>query len=108
LRPSRSRSSWFAIGCVTLAVAELAAVDGTLQAQAIAGANYFFAVCRGPYSAEQSRRTRGGILKAYRWQYIVSGVGEPRFQAIFGSLINEAQRGRTAEALTPIMADTSN
>ena len=90
------------------AVADLiglvAAVDGIVQAQAASDADYFFKVCRGPYSEEQSTRVRDGILHAYRWQYIVSGVEEPRFQGVLGSLISKAQGRRIGEALAPIMA----
>jgi len=85
-------------------IALVAAVDGMLQAQADADAGYFLGICRGPYSEEQSRRVREGLLHAYRWQYIVSGVEEPRFQGILGSLISKAQGRRIAEALSPIMA----
>jgi hypothetical protein len=91
---------------VTDLIELVAAVDGILQAQAQADADYFFAVCRGPYSTEQVRRVREVILKAYRWQYIVSGVEEPRFQTILGSLIDEAHAKGIAAALAPIMADT--
>ena len=31
------------------------------------------------------------MLAAYRWQYIVSGVQEPRFQKILGGMVSEAQ-----------------
>jgi hypothetical protein len=86
----------------------VAAVDGVLQAQAAADADYFFTVCRGPYSPEQSQRVRDGLLYAYRWQYIVSGVEEPRFQAILGSLVTEAQGQRIGEALAPILANASH
>jgi len=89
---------------VTELIELVAAVDGMLQAQAAADADYFFKVCRGPYSPEQSRRVRDGVLYAYRWQYIVSGVEEPRFQGILGSLISKAQGRRINEALAPIMA----
>jgi len=85
-------------------IALVAAVDGMLQAQADADAGYFLGICRGPYSEEQSRRVREGLLHAYRWQYIVSGVEEPRFQGILGSLISKAQGRRITEALSPIMA----
>jgi hypothetical protein len=81
----------------------VAAVDGMLQAQAAADSEYFLGICRGPYSAEQARRVREGVLHAYRWQYIVSGVEEPRFQGILGSLISKAQGRRITEALAPIM-----
>ena len=89
---------------VTDLIELVAAVDGMLQAQAAADADYFFKVCRGPYSQEQSQRVREGVLHAYRWQYIISGVEEPRFQGILGSLISKAQGRRIGEALAPIMA----
>ncbi|HTQ73872.1 MAG TPA: hypothetical protein VMI74_06260 [Burkholderiales bacterium] len=89
---------------VTDLIGLVAAVDGMLQAQAEADAGYFLAICRGPYSEDQVKRVRDGILHAYRWQYIVSGVEEPRFQGILGSLISKAQGRRIGEALTPIMA----
>ena len=89
---------------VTDLIALVAAVDGMLQAQAAADAEYFLGACRGPYSEEQSQRVREGLLHAYRWQYIVSGVEEPRFQGILGSLISKAQGRRITEALAPIMA----
>jgi hypothetical protein len=89
---------------VTDLIELVAAVDGMLQVQAAADADYFFKVCRGPYSAEQSKRVREGLLYAYRWQYIISGVEEPRFQKILGGLISEAQFARIGAALAPIMA----
>ena len=88
---------------VTDLIELVAAVDGMLQVQAAADAGYFLNVCRGPYSQEQSQRVREGVLHAYRWQYIVSGVEEPRFQGILGSLISKAQGRRIGEALAPIM-----
>jgi len=93
---------------VTDLIGLVAAVDGMLQAQAEADAGYFLAICRGPYSEDQVKRVREGILHAYRWQYIVSGVEEPRFQGILGSLISKAQGRRIGEALTPIMAGSSH
>jgi hypothetical protein len=89
---------------VTDLIELVAAVDGMLQAQATADADYFFKVCRGPYSKEQSRQVREGVLHAYRWQYIISGVEEPRFQKILGGMISKEQFGRIGEALAPIMA----
>ena len=43
------------------------------------------------------------MLKAYRWQYIVSGVSDPRFQKVLSGLITEAQMQRIQQALTPLM-----
>jgi hypothetical protein len=93
---------------VTDLIELVAAVDGILQAQAVADADYFFSVCRGPYSAEQSRRVREGMLQAYRWQYIVSGVQEPRFQSILNSLIGPENGARIGAALAPIMAGVAS
>jgi hypothetical protein len=42
------------------------------------------------------------VLKAYRWQFIVSGVMEPRFQKILQALISEAQMARIQGALAPL------
>ncbi|MGF6963113.1 hypothetical protein OKW43_000118 [Paraburkholderia sp. WC7.3g] len=43
------------------------------------------------------------MLDAYRWQYIVSGVKEPRFQRDLFGKINEAQKDRVLSALAPLM-----
>ena len=43
------------------------------------------------------------MLAAYRWQYIVSGVQDKRFQLILGGMITEAQMQRISTALAPIM-----
>ncbi len=42
------------------------------------------------------------MLKAYRWQYIVSGVMEPRFQKVLFPLLDEAQGARIQHALAPL------
>ena len=46
---------------------------------------------------------RVGALAAYRFQYIVSGVREPRFAKILGGLITREQGERIAKALAPVM-----
>ena len=43
------------------------------------------------------------MLKAYRWQYIVSGVQHPHFQRVLSSLTTSAQMARIGNALGPIM-----
>ena len=78
-------------------------VDGVLQIQASADAAYFLAVCGRALSETEAQRVRSGILAAYRWQYIVSGVREPRFAQILGSLITEDQAKRINTSLAPIM-----
>jgi hypothetical protein len=84
-------------------IALVGAVDGLLQAQAKDDVDYFLKVGRGPYSAAQQQKIREGVLYAYRWQYIVSGVEEPRFQKVLGGLITGAQMQRIGAALAPIL-----
>ena len=85
-------------------IALVGAVDGMLQAQAKDDADYFLKVARGPYSAAQAQSIRDGVLYAYRLQYIVSGVQEPRFQKILGGMITETQMKRIGAALAPLLA----
>lgn len=42
--------------------------------------------------------------KVYRWQYIVLGVQDERFQKILGGMITAAQMQRVGTALAPIMS----
>jgi len=79
------------------------AVDGILQVQSAADCDYFVKISTNHFSDEQIQSLREGVLKAYRWQYIVSGVQEPRFNKVLGSLINERQGERINRALAPIM-----
>jgi hypothetical protein len=88
-------------------IALAGAVDGMLQAQAKADAEYFSAVA-GMRPTEEVERTREAFLAAYRWQYIVSGVREPRFGGILASLTTPAQRERIGQALAPIIASVGS
>jgi hypothetical protein len=81
----------------------VAAVDGILQVQSAADSDYFMKICGRSFSKGEEQRIRDGVLKAYRWQYIISGVQEPRFQTVLGSMINEQQGQRINEALAPIV-----
>jgi hypothetical protein len=44
------------------------------------------------------------LLRAYRWQYIVTGVQEPRFAEVMKALVTPAQMERIGAALAPIFA----
>lgn len=79
------------------------AVDGLLQQQAGADVNYFLAIRAGRFDERQVERIRTGVLGAYRWQYIVSGMQLPRFQEILASMITPAQTIRIETALAPIL-----
>jgi len=82
----------------------VAAVDGMVQVQSAADADYFVARASTPYRAEQEAAIRDVLLKAYRYQYIVSGVQEPRFIEVLQALVTPAQMERIGGALAPIVA----
>jgi hypothetical protein len=84
-------------------IALVGAVDGLLQLQAGADADYFLAACGRSFTERQQVQLRAGVLKAYRWQYIVSGVEDPRFTDILGSMITPQQSARIGAALAPIV-----
>jgi hypothetical protein len=80
------------------------AVDGICQMQAQADAEYFVRVAGRSFNAEQDDAIHTTMLGAYRWQYIVSGVQDPRFLEIMGSMIDAAQGARINAALAPIVS----
>jgi hypothetical protein len=81
----------------------IGAVDGILQAQSKSDAEYFFKISDRSFSEEEVARMKDCLLKAYRWQYIFSGVEHPRFKALFSSMITEAQGQRVGKALASLM-----
>jgi len=80
----------------------VADIDGILQAQSSADADYFLKLCVRSFSDDMKGRVSKGILDAYRWQYIFSGTGHPRFKAALSRLITDSQAGRIEEALARI------
>ena len=78
------------------------AVDGILQAQAKADTSYFCANAGEGFSDEQRARIDAGMLRAYRWQYIVSGAMEPRFRKTLFACLDKAQAQRIEDALAPL------
>ena len=85
-------------------IALVAAVDGLLQLQADADAECILKVSRRRFTPQETERLRAGVLKAYRWQYIVSGVEDPRFMGILSSMITPEQAARIGKALAPMLA----
>jgi hypothetical protein len=79
------------------------AVDGILQAQALSDTDYFLLNAGGVFTSEQAQQIHETVLKAYRFQYIVSGVQEPRFLELLGSMITAEQGARINAALAPIV-----
>ena len=78
------------------------AVDGILQVQSAADADYFLRICGRTFGRDEAEKIRATFLAAYRWQYIVSGV-QGRFSEVLGRLITPAQFERIGAALAPIM-----
>jgi len=69
----------------------------------VADTHYFLAVAGRVFDGDQVTRLQATVLKAYRWQYIVSGVQDPRFIGILREMITEAQMQRIGAALAPII-----
>ena len=84
-------------------IALVAAVDGILQMQAKADTDYFVRVAGRTFDRAQVEAVGAAFLYAYRWQYIVSGVQDERFQKDLGALITPAQFERIGAALAPIV-----
>ncbi|CAG2153784.1 hypothetical protein [Cupriavidus numazuensis] len=82
----------------------VAAVDGILQTQASADADYFAMICGRSLSMTEKDSVRIGLLAAYRWQYIISGVQEPRFSQVLSNMITGSQLSRIETAMAPIMS----
>jgi hypothetical protein len=81
----------------------VAAVDGILQSQSQSDADYFLRICGRPFGRDDAQRIRAGMLDAYRWQYIVSGV-QGRFGEVLGRFITPAQHEHIGKALAPILS----
>ncbi|MDI1284164.1 MAG: hypothetical protein PSV46_07195 [Reyranella sp.] len=75
------------------------AVDSILQVQAKADAAYFGMNCGRVLQQAEVEQVGRHFLKAYRWQYIFSGAGHPRFQGIVRGLIGADQMMRIEAAL---------
>jgi hypothetical protein len=84
-------------------IALVGAVDGILQMQSGADVAYFAMANARKLSEGELAQLQAATLAAYRYQYIVSGVADPRFQEALGSLITTAQFERIGAALAPIV-----
>lgn len=87
-------------------IALVGAVDGIVCAQAAADVAYFLKAKGATLSEQNSKRLRDQVLRAYRWQYILSGVEDKRFQKVLRSMITEEQMRRIEAALAPLIATT--
>jgi hypothetical protein len=60
-------------------------------------------ICGRTFGREDAQRICDGVLDAYRWQYIVSGV-QGRFSDVLGRFITPEQNERIGTALAPILS----
>jgi hypothetical protein len=84
-------------------IALVGAVDGILQAQSVADADYFIRHASSAYSEVERARIASVVLGAYRWQYIVSGVRHPHFRRLLSGMTTSAHMQRIQAALAPII-----
>jgi hypothetical protein len=84
-------------------IALVAAVDGILQQQAAADTQYFVAALGRPLSTAEIEAVGTLFLKAYRYQYIGSGVQMTRFPEVLFGLVSPAARERIQTALAPLL-----
>ena len=83
-------------------IALVGAVDGLLQAQSKADVGYFCDVAETRFTSAQVKELEAGVLRAYRWQYILSGAQHPRFLKLLMGMITPAQAERVTKALAPL------
>ena len=84
-------------------IALVGAVDGILQGQAAADTAYFLAIAGRGFGEDEQAAIRALVLRAYRWQYIVSGVQHRHFGRLLTGMTTEAQMNRIQAALAPIV-----
>jgi hypothetical protein len=89
---------------VTDLIELVGAVDGILQSQASVDAAYFLRLCARNLSEAEQSALRQLVLRAYRWQYIISGVQHPHFGRLLAEMTTPAQLQRIQSALVPIFS----
>lgn len=71
--------------------------------QVAADVNYFLSMCGRQISGDEAPRLHRGVMRAYRWQHIASGIEDPRFKAALGSKIDAKQMQHIQAALEPLL-----
>jgi len=85
-------------------IALIRTLDGILRSQAAADAGYFMRLCERTFTSGQQQDIRDTLLRAYRWQYITSGLQHPHFEKLLSSMISDAQMRRVCAALGPVLS----
>jgi hypothetical protein len=78
------------------------AVDGILQLQAASDTRFFLEASGQSFYEENQVLIGEVMLEAYRYQYILSGTGLPKFQAILSELVIKQQLERICDALSTL------
>jgi len=84
-------------------LALVGAVDGILQQQAAADATYFVDNLERELSALELASVQATFLRAYRYQYIGSGIQQTRFAEVLFGLVGDAEATRIKAALGPLL-----
>jgi len=84
-------------------IALVGAVDGILQAQARADAEYFVARTGAALGDTERTRVHDTLLCAYRYQYIGSSIEMTRFPEVLFGMISETDAARVKSALGPLL-----
>jgi hypothetical protein len=79
------------------------AVDGLLQVQSEADTAYFVQTAGRALNPAEQSQVHTTLLKAYRFQYVLSGIEHTRFPAILRGMLTEPQFERVVAALSPLM-----
>ena len=87
---------------VTDLIALVGAVDGLLELQAKSDSAYFIQQVGRELTPAERSEVRRTMLKAYRFQYILSGVKSTRFPEILGRLVSKPDLARVVDALAPL------
>ena len=83
-------------------IALIGAVDGVIGAQARADAGFFFDTGHRVFGRALKEAITRALVRAYRWQFILSGARHPHFVKVLTSLTTEAQQKRIQDALAAL------
>ena len=84
-------------------IALVSAIDEILQMQAKTDADYFIGQLGRSLSVDQCTRLHATMLRAYRYQYIGSGIQLTRFPEILFELVSDVDATRIRTALAPLL-----
>ena len=85
-------------------IALVAGIDELLQVQAAADTRYFIDIAGRTFDEHEAAAIGATMLRAYRWQYIGSGVTNTRFAKVLGEFVTDEQGKRIESALAPLLA----